>query len=46
VDATFDIKFLPCIGQMARLLNRTFIIGITGSIVAYKDAEITRDLIR
>ena len=46
MDATFDIKFLPCIGQMARLLNRNFIIGITGSIAAYKAAEITRELIR
>ena len=46
MDATFGIKFLPCIGQMARLLNRNFIIGITGSIAAYKAAEITRELIR
>jgi phosphopantothenoylcysteine decarboxylase/phosphopantothenate--cysteine ligase len=31
---------------MARLLNRNFIIGITGSIAAYKAAEITRELKR
>ena len=31
---------------MERLLNRNFIIGITGSIAAYKAAEITRELIR
>ena len=31
---------------MARLLNRNFILGITGSIAAYKAAELTRDLIR
>ena len=31
---------------MARLLNRNFIIGLTGSIAAYKAAEITRELIR
>lgn len=46
MDATFDINFPCCIGQMARLLNRNFIIGITGSIAAYKAAEITRELIR
>jgi phosphopantothenoylcysteine decarboxylase/phosphopantothenate--cysteine ligase len=31
---------------MARLLNRNFIIGVTGSIAAYKAAEITRELKR
>ena len=46
MDATFAINFLPYTGQMARLLNRKFIIGITGSIAAYKAAEITRELIR
>jgi phosphopantothenoylcysteine decarboxylase/phosphopantothenate--cysteine ligase len=46
VDATFDINFPGCIGQMARLLNRNFIIGVTGSIAAYKAAEITRELKR
>ena len=38
MNATFDINFPGCIGQMARLLNRNFIIGITGSIAAYKAA--------
>jgi len=46
VDATFNNNTPSCIGQMARLLNRNFIIGITGSIAAYKAAEITRELIR
>ena len=46
MDATFDTNFYPCIEQMERLLNRNFIIGITGSIAAYKAAEITRELIR
>lgn len=46
MDATFGINFPGCIGQMARLLNRNFIIGITGSIAAYKAAEITRELKR
>jgi phosphopantothenoylcysteine decarboxylase/phosphopantothenate--cysteine ligase len=46
VDATFDINFSACIEQMARLLNRNFIIGVTGSIAAYKAAEITRELKR
>jgi len=46
VDATFNNNTPGCIGQMARLLNRNFIIGITGSIAAYKAAEITRELIR
>ena len=46
MDATFDINFPGCIGQMARLLNRNFIIGVTGSIAAYKAAEITRELKR
>jgi len=41
-----DINFPGCIGQMARLLNRNFIIGVTGSIAAYKAAEITRELKR
>ncbi len=31
---------------MARLLNRNFIVGVTGSIAAYKAAELTRSLIR
>ena len=31
---------------MARLVNRNFIVGITGSIAAYKAAELTRNLIR
>ena len=31
---------------MARLINRNFIVGITGSIAAYKAAELTRNLIR
>ena len=30
---------------MARLFNRNFIIGVTGSIAAYKAAELTRSLI-
>jgi len=46
VDATFGTNLLLCIGQMARLLNRNFIIGVTGSIAAYKAAELTRELIR
>ena len=46
MDATFGTNFLACIEQMERLLNRNFIIGITGSIAAYKAAEITRELIR
>ena len=46
MDATFGINFPNCAEQMARLLNRNFIIGITGSIAAYKAAEITRELIR
>ena len=31
---------------MARLFNRNFIVGVTGSIAAYKAAELTRSLIR
>ena len=31
---------------MARLFNRNFIVGVTGSIAAYKAAERTRSLIR
>ena len=31
---------------MARLFNRNFIVGVTGSIAAYKAAELTRNLIR
>lgn len=31
---------------MTRLFNRNFIVGVTGSIAAYKAAEITRELIR
>ena len=46
MDATFILNFPSCIGQMAQLLNRNFIIGITGSIAAYKAAELTRKLIR
>ena len=46
MDATFGTNFLACIEQMERLLNRNCIIGITGSIAAYKAAEITRELIR
>ena len=46
MDATFGVNLLLCIGQMARLLNRNFIIGVTGSIAAYKAAELTRELIR
>ena len=46
MNATFGVNFLLCIGQMARLLNRNFIIGVTGSIAAYKAAELTRELIR
>ncbi len=46
MDATFILNFPSCIGQMAQLLNRNFIIGITGSIAAYKAAELTRELIR
>lgn len=45
-DATFGFSLADCIVQMNRLLNRNFIIGITGSIAAYKAAEITRELIR
>ena len=32
--------------DMARLFNRNFIVGVTGSIAAYKAAELTRSLIR
>lgn len=31
---------------MAQLFNRNFIVGVTGSIAAYKAAELTRSLIR
>ena len=31
---------------MTRLINRNFIVGVTGSIAAYKAAELTRSLIR
>ena len=31
---------------MPRLFNRNFIVGVTGSIAAYKAAELTRSLIR
>ena len=31
---------------MARLFNRNFIVGVTGSIAAYKAAELTRSLVR
>ena len=31
---------------MARLFNRNFIVGVTGSIAAYKAAELVRSLIR
>ena len=31
---------------MTRLFNRNFIVGVTGSIAAYKAAELTRSLIR
>ena len=31
---------------MARLFNHNFIVGVTGSIAAYKAAELTRSLIR
>ena len=31
---------------MAQLTNRNFIIGVTGSIAAYKAAELTRELSR
>lgn len=31
---------------MTRLFNRNFIVGVTGSIAAYKAAELTRTLIR
>ena len=45
-NATFGFSLADCIVQMNRLRNRNFIIGITGSIAAYKAAEITRELIR
>ena len=31
---------------MTRLINRNFIVGVTGSIAAYKAAELTRSLLR
>ena len=45
-NATFGTYFLRFYSDMARLFNRNFIVGVTGSIAAYKAAELTRSLIR
>ena len=45
-NATFGTYCLRFYSDMARLFNRNFIVGVTGSIAAYKAAELTRSLIR
>ena len=45
-NATFGTYGLRFYSDMARLFNRNFIVGVTGSIAAYKAAELTRSLIR
>jgi phosphopantothenoylcysteine decarboxylase/phosphopantothenate--cysteine ligase len=45
-NATFNTYCLSFYLDMAQLINRNFIVGVTGSIAAYKAAELTRNLIR
>ena len=45
-NATFGTYCLSFYWDMTRLFNRNFIVGVTGSIAAYKAAELTRSLIR
>ena len=46
LNATFGTHWLSFYTDMAQLNNRNFIVGVTGSIAAYKAAELTRSLIR